>query len=224
MPAAPVAAVPPAIDQLIIRPWPDPVIDSIGHDPRSAYVERYWLGILGPSATWLLRALARQFEDSPGGFELHLGDAARSLGLGGRGGRHSPFVRALTRCCQFGIAQMAGTDTLAVRRKLPPLTRYQVSRLPERLQAEHRAWQEEALRHPPADQLRQRARRLALSLLELGEDVEGAERQLLRWRFAPALAREATVWAGQRHQGAPSACGPVDGAGRAADPELGPAA
>ncbi len=33
---------------LTIRPWPDSVIDSLGHDPRSHYVETYWLGILGP--------------------------------------------------------------------------------------------------------------------------------------------------------------------------------
>ncbi|MDQ6911186.1 MAG: hypothetical protein M3Z84_10475, partial [Actinomycetota bacterium] len=34
---------------LAIRPWPDGVIDALGHDPRSQYVERFWLGILGPS-------------------------------------------------------------------------------------------------------------------------------------------------------------------------------
>ena len=37
-------------DRLHIRPWTDPVIDRLGHAPRSAYVETYWLGILGPSA------------------------------------------------------------------------------------------------------------------------------------------------------------------------------
>ena len=34
---------------LRIVPWRDEVIDRVGHDPRSAYVERFWLGILGPS-------------------------------------------------------------------------------------------------------------------------------------------------------------------------------
>lgn len=33
---------------LAIRPWPDPVIDTLGHDPRSLYVERFWLPTLGP--------------------------------------------------------------------------------------------------------------------------------------------------------------------------------
>ena len=35
-------------DDIHVRPWPDPVIDAVGLDPRSAYVERFWLGILGP--------------------------------------------------------------------------------------------------------------------------------------------------------------------------------
>jgi hypothetical protein len=40
---------------------------------------------------------------------------------------------------------------------------------------------------------------LALSLIELGEDVEGTERRLLQWRHHPAIAREATAWAWARH-------------------------
>lgn len=31
-----------------VTPWPDPVIDAVGHDARSPYVERFWLSILGP--------------------------------------------------------------------------------------------------------------------------------------------------------------------------------
>jgi hypothetical protein len=40
-------------DAIHVRPWPDPVIDAVGLDPRSAYVERFWLGILRP-ATFLV--------------------------------------------------------------------------------------------------------------------------------------------------------------------------
>ena len=38
-----------------------------------------------------------------------------------------------------------------------------------------------------------------MSLFELGEGVETAESQLLRWRFPPAVARDATAWAWRRH-------------------------
>src|SRR5438552_10418737 len=95
----------PTTATLAVRPWPDPVIDAVGHDPRSAYVEQFWLGVLGPSTTWLMRRLASGLEAEPAGFELSLPDTARALGLGEKGGRNSPFVRALSRCCQFDLAQ-----------------------------------------------------------------------------------------------------------------------
>jgi len=190
---APVAVLP-------IYPWPDPVIDALGHDPRSTYVELFWLGILGPSTTWLLRRLAAGLDASPSGFDLDLADAAAALGLGAKGGRHSPFMRALGRCCQFDLAMARADGSLAVRRRVPPLNRRQVLRLPPSLVAAHQAWQEGELRTPAAEQQRRRARRLALSLLELGEDVDAAERQLLRWKFHPALCRESAAWAWDRHR------------------------
>ena len=192
----------PEVLTLTVRPWPDPVIDALGHDPRSAYVERFWLGVLGPSTTWLLRLLAAELEANPAGFELDLGEAAHALGLGGRGGRHSPFMRSLARCCRFELAETRPDGAFAVRRKVPPLNRRQILRLPPSLQEEHRRWQEAELAVPAAEQLRRRARRLALSLFELGEDREAVERQLSRWRFHPALARESAAWAWDRHRNA----------------------
>jgi hypothetical protein len=188
-------------DAIHVRPWPDPVIDAVGLDPRSPYVERFWLGILGPSTTWLLRRLATGLEAEPAGFSLSLPDTAQALGLGGRG-RNSPFVRALARSCQFELAMVPGPGELAVRRRLPPLTRRQLARLPAAVQAEHERWREAEAGVPAAEALSRRARRLALSLVELGEDVEATERQLLRWRFHPALAREATRWAWEHHASA----------------------
>lgn len=231
MPAPPVPVPSPAAQTLTIRPWPDEVIDSLGHDPRSHYVETYWLGILGPSTTWLLRRLVFGLESNPAGFELPLADTARCLGLGDKGGRHSPFMRALTRLVQFDLAQPHGDPVLAVRRKVPPLNRRQVQRLPVVLQAQHRALQETDLRTPAADGLRRRGRQLALSLLELGEDLEAAERQLLRWRYHPALARECAAWAWDRHrralraaeaspaEAAPAEASPAEAAGAPPGPE-----
>ncbi len=190
----------PSVAVLPVRPWPDGVIDALGHDPRSAYVERFWLGILGPSTTWLLRRLAAGLEASPSGFELPLAETARTLGLGDKGGRNSPFMRSLTRLVQFDLPQPQGDPVLAVRRKVPPLSRRQVVRLPDSLQAEHRALVEANLRTPQVEHMRRRGRQLALSLLELGDDLEAAERQLLRWRFHPALARESAAWAWNRHR------------------------
>ena len=190
----------PSVTILPVRPWPDSVIDALGHDPRSAYVERFWLGILGPSTTWLLRYMANRLDAAPEGFDLDLASTAQALGLGSKGGRHSPFMRALSRCCQFDVAEARSDGTLAVRRKLPPLTRRQVLRLSPELIAAHQAWQESELLTPAHEQQRRRSRRLALSLIELGEDAQATEEQLARWRFHPVLCREAAAWAAERHQ------------------------
>lgn len=205
-------------DTLSIRPWADPVIDAVGLDPRSPYVERFWLSTLGPSTTLLLRRIAGGFETSPDGFTLPLSDTARELGVGHMGGRSSPFVRSLTRLCQFDLAQPSGPGILAVRRRVPPLNRRQVARLPESLQVAHQRWQEAELGEPAHDQLKRRARQLAMSMAQLGEDAVAIERQLARWRFHPALCRQAAVWAWAEHAKT-QLPGPGDDASR---PTIGP--
>jgi len=194
-------------DTVFIRPWVDDVIDSLGFDPRSTYAETFWLGILGPSTAWLMRRMVAGLEDHPEGYEMRLAETARSLGLGERGGRHSPFLRAVTRTVQFELARPEEDGVLAIRRKVPPLNRRQLLRLPPALQSAHAEWQAQQLRVPTAEELRRRGRLLALSLVELGEDLEATERQLLRWRYHPALARDAALWAWQRHRAALAATG-----------------
>lgn len=184
---------------LTIRPWPDAVIDRLGHDPRSSYVETYWLGVLGPSTTWLLRRLVAGLDAQPEGYDLDLDETAGRLGLGDRRSKNSPFVRSFERLVKFELAQRQGDGVLAVRRRVPPLSRRQVARLPETLQAAHQIWLEEQLRQPPVEAMRRRCRQLALSLLELGEDPEAVERQLLRWQYHPAMAHESLRWAWERH-------------------------
>jgi hypothetical protein len=146
-----------------------------------------------------MRRLAHDLDDHPDGFTIDLVDTARSLGVGMRGGRQSPFMRTIDRVCRFGAARWQTPECLAVRRMLPPLTRNQVTRLTPTLQAEHQVWIES---HGPADEAQrrhERARHLALSLFELGEDVEATERQLHRWRFHPAVAHDAVRWALERY-------------------------
>jgi hypothetical protein len=178
--------------------WSDPVIDQLGHDPRSAYVERFWLGILGPSTIVLLRRLAAELDEHPDGLTLDLVDLSRAIGVGMKGGRQSAFMRTIDRARRFGGLRWQAPGQLAVRRKLAPLTRAQLNRLPPTLQTQHERWLATAGVALPSDdvgRLRERARGLALSLLELGEDPSSAEQQLHRWRFHPALAHEALHWA-----------------------------
>ena len=192
-------------EQVRVVPWVDDLIDRVGFDPRSAYVERFWLSVIGPSTTWLLRRLAAEFDTSPGGFDLQLGETARALGLGDRSGRHSTLLRTVNRMIQFELAKAVGPDRVAVRRRLPPLSRRHTVRLSPALQEAHERWQAEELSDPPEESQRRRARHLALSLLELGEDAESVEGQLARWGYHPAAIKDAAAWATERHRSALSA-------------------
>ncbi|HWJ97361.1 MAG TPA: hypothetical protein VNQ33_04320, partial [Acidimicrobiales bacterium] len=101
-----------------------------------------------------------------------------------------------------------GPAELAARTRLQTLTRHQVGRLPPALQAEHAEWVASTSATPTAEERRTRARRLALSLLELGEPDEAVELELHRWKVHPGMAHEALRWAHARRAGteaAPSA-------------------
>jgi hypothetical protein len=176
-----------------IRPWSDPVIDKVGHDARSRYVEQFWLGILGPSTTWFLRLVAHRLDREPDGFTLDLPATARTLGLADGG----PMRRTVERVIRFDLGRPCGDDGLDVRRRVPPLNRWQVAKLHEDDQEAHADWQQATLTF---DDLQRRARRLALSLFETGDDPDAVERELHRWHYHPALAADATRWAFDRHR------------------------
>lgn len=180
-----------------IEAWRDDVVDELGHDPRSLYVETYWLPVLGPSTTWLLRKLAAGLEEAPAGFELDLDETARALGVGGLGERQrtSPLVRSLGRCVDFDMAQLRSRTTLAVRRRLPSLGRRHLVRLPAALRERHAAYLAGVPQDSSIERQRGRGRLLAVAMAELGEDRAAIETQLMRWCYHPALARECADWA-----------------------------
>ena len=175
------------IPTLHIVPWADPVADPHGMHPCSRYVELYWLGIIGPSTTWLLRRLTYGLEVHGDGFDLHLPDTARALGLGDKMGKNSPFRRALARLVTFELARSQGPGELAVRQHIPPLPLRHLSRLPDSLQRSHRRWSAEQRLSEP-EQMRRRAQRLADGLAEAGIEPREIERRLASWQFHPAVA------------------------------------
>jgi hypothetical protein len=120
-----------AYDPLHVIHWEDPVTEKLGHDPRSAYVERYWLGIIGPSATFAARAIAGALDANPDGGDIPLGAFAGQLGIA-----RPHLVHALERLCRFGLATTYGGG-LAFRRKWPPIAARQVAPLPRHLQVVH---------------------------------------------------------------------------------------
>lgn len=191
-------------DTLLVRAWPDPIIDTLGHDSRSLYVETYYLPALGPTSLLLLRHLADRLDRAPGGFEVSLTETAQALGLGCRTGHSSPLGRSFERLVQFDLAREPIDDGggVEVRRYVPPVNRRHVRRLPVPLQATHDAWVEARLAEDPLSAMRRNARRYAATLVETGDDPEIAERRLFASGFHPSVCREAALWAWRRrHHG-----------------------
>ena len=121
---------------LWIEPWRDLVTEESGHDPRSRYAEQFWLGVIGPTAAWLLRHVAHEFDSSPDGFELSVAPIALQLGISPKAGPRGGLHRTLHRLVMFRLAS-EGHAGYAVRRRLPPLNNAQLSRLPAHLQRSH---------------------------------------------------------------------------------------
>ncbi len=131
-------------ESIVVLLWPDAEVMGSGHEARSTYVERFWLGILGPSTTWLWRRLVRGLDECPNGYRVQLADTARALGLGAGTGRNSMIVRSLDRMVQFGAARRNG-DVVEVRTHLPELSARQLRRLPPAVQRGHRQWLDDQL-------------------------------------------------------------------------------
>ena len=181
----PTAGVEAAPASITIVPWVDPVVDDTGVDPRSRYVEMFWLGVLGPTATWLLRRLVAGLDQDPDGYDLDLHTTARAMGLSYNAARSSPFSKALQRCVMFGLAHPVDHG-LAVRRRIPQVTLRHLQRMPEPLQAAHHEWQRTTVDVVEFT----RALRLATAMLDLGDESTVIEHHLVALGVSDAVAAE----------------------------------
>ena len=174
---------------LRVRPWADPVLDRHGHDPRDSYAERFWLPLLGPSAVLLAGSWPSGSTHRRPASSCDVEDAARSLGLGAPVGSPFGVPPHRARLAQFRVVHLDTDDELLVRRRLPGLTRTQVIEAARRrCRQAHEDWRRAEQKDPALPVLRERSRRLALSLLELGESPERGGDHLHRLRFHPSLA------------------------------------
>ncbi|MDE0497354.1 MAG: hypothetical protein OXH86_08375 [Acidimicrobiaceae bacterium] len=197
-PLAPAAAADP-LRVLVVRPWDDPKLARRGHDPRSAYVERFWVGVLGPSAVWFLRLLAREFDELAPGEELRLDldSTARRLGLQHRRGRTSTFMRTVDRCAMFGLACFTDDAVLMVRTHLPSVPRRLHDRIPQELRDEVGHW---SRTDGHTDFSVGETRLLASCMLMLGHGLHESAERLVTLGLAPNAANEATAWAWAQHR------------------------
>ncbi|MFN3217672.1 MAG: hypothetical protein ACE367_14350 [Acidimicrobiales bacterium] len=85
--------------RLTDRPHPTPTDIDIAHP----YRRRWWLPIIGPSATVLLDHLTHTATDH---WQVHdATELAIRLGLGKGTGRHSPLIRTCDRLVTFGFGR-----------------------------------------------------------------------------------------------------------------------
>ena len=171
---------------VMVVPWHDPVVDAVGFDVRSLYVELFWLNVLGPTATWTLRRLAHGLDRYPLGYELDLQETASMLGLAYSPTTSNSFGRALQRCTLFGMSQPV-PGGLAVRRRVPPVAARHLARMPGSLRDQHAQWQRREIAYDDLE----RGRAIAEVMVAAGDDPEVVERQLLAVGVTPAAAMEA---------------------------------
>lgn len=189
------------IGDITVKPWLDGYVDNNGHDPRSQYVERYWLGILGPASIWFLRRCAWYFDGSPDGFVLSPVEWASWLGVGRSVGRNSALARVIRRCIDFGMARSAGISKsksipplIHVRRMMPWLTRNQVNRLSPDLSQMYKLEFETPSLPAPLEVMRSQSRKLAVEIVRFTTDKRDIEHQLMNHGFHPSIACETAKW------------------------------
>src|SRR5919106_5419554 len=68
-------------EPVVVRPWPDPLVEERGFAVTAPYVEAIWLRFLGPSSMLALRRLALAAAAHPHGVRLSIRDLASELGL-----------------------------------------------------------------------------------------------------------------------------------------------
>jgi hypothetical protein len=116
-------------------PWHDPHFDRWGVEPRSPYVERFWVPVLGPSAFVLARNITAVFASHHGSYNIDTETQAALIGT-------SPgqLRRIVERLVQFGLAKRIVTDHIAIRTSWPAIGNGALRQLPEPLRQAHGDW------------------------------------------------------------------------------------
>lgn len=153
------------------------------------------MSVLGPSSVLFLRLAARELDTLPDEDDhlvLDLSQAARRLGLGFKGGRHSALMRTIGRCCTFGMARRSDPDVLQVRTAIPPVPAHFYDRLSEGQRAEVVAWSRTHEGHKTSDS---EARLLASCLLNMGHGLHESAERLVMMNVRLDTAHKAVAWA-----------------------------
>ena len=158
-------------------------LDPIGHDPRSLYAERFWLGRLGPSSLWLLRLFAHHF-DTTDTFTIDTTELAQRVGLATSAAR---VRKTLDRLEHFNLLTTTAPSHVVVCGTVPWLPVADVHRLPDTMRVEHQhAVDAFNTTHPELAELRDVAAHVA-AMRRRGTDPTVIAQLLATWQISPAI-------------------------------------
>ncbi len=123
--------------RFVNHPYP-----KTSHVPiEGQYRKRWWLPVVGPTATCLLDLLADDIDSS---WRTHQAvELSAALGLGARTGASSPLIRTMNRLTQFGVGEFdiapgeGPEPCLSVYRTVPLIPQRSIAKWPEALQVAH---------------------------------------------------------------------------------------
>ena len=179
------------------RPWIDRPGSGNVVKPRSAYVDQFWLPVLGPVATCAARLLIRRLAPESVSVSILLGDLGSGLGLDPESSGPGLLTDTFHQLEAAKILADGNDGTLLVRRGFPHLSPVELDRLPLALQAIHQASFAHAGAVAPTtenDPVAPNARLLSLAAtvdeILINPDLRGRP-LAYRWEHVARLAEEA---------------------------------
>lgn len=118
-----------------VQRWADPLVEESGYPLNAAYVETFWLPVLGPTALWTARRLAGMVA-AHSTIEVDVERLALAVGVGPDLGPNDTMPLTIRRLVGFGVMQ-GHREFYEVRTHLAELPLRRVERLPEFLRDEH---------------------------------------------------------------------------------------
>ncbi len=107
---------------------------------RSTYIEKFWLSILGPSATWILRLLLDEIKTNDPITVMTSNYIASQVGLSDNTSKNSPLCRSIRRLLDFRIAKQIKEGHLVISKYIPPLSTRQTLKLPSSMLELHKKY------------------------------------------------------------------------------------
>lgn len=170
-----------------IQPNSNSTISFLGNDP---YIEKFWLPILGPTATLLLNDLMTKALMNTEAFQSTIGELSMTTGVGNREGHSSPIVKNLKRLCDFGLISYYN-EMYYVPTNIEVMSSDKLRKLNYLLQSEHKVWIDRLNENPLLAQ-RQKGRFLFATLTLKLSNNQQIQCALSRSGLHPSIIGELT--------------------------------